>query len=224
MTNVPDPNSKPTPGGSRAASWLQSLLVFQELNDESRLAPWEIRDISYHYQANLASLTFLFLIFSIVRYIVLWPSSLNILSDAVLYAASVLFLFFLGVVVRLVASAQLAVQLTNRWSTFFIVSFGYSCLILLVIIGLQFASISAGARVNVFLWFESRFSHEWQATMALSAGVSFVASIMLWMRTRRNFRDFKGRPLSAQLAILVLSWACVWVTFYAATFGFVLEG
>jgi hypothetical protein len=188
------------------------------LATEVRLAPWQIRDLQEHYKINLASLSFLFVLFAIVRYFTSLGNATSLLASGALYGVAIIALFVLGFIVRYWnASEAESLKLTNRWSTFFIVSFGYCLLILCFALGVQEIVFALGGR-NVFLWFNDKFPLEWQGLIVLSFIVSAIATLLLWGRTQRTFADFRSTKGWRLVGVLGLALVSVGTIFWLAIF------
>ena len=185
-----------------------------------RLAPWQINDIDEHYKINIASLSFLFIVFSFIRYITTF-SGFNLLFSGVLYVVAIFVLFAIGFVIRFMrADEKEAAKLTNRWSTFLIVSFMYSLVILVVLLAAQYLWNLAGGTHNLLTEFNELFPQDWQGLLALSIIIAGASTVLLWTRTHKNFPDFL-RTRGWQLAgVLVLALVVVAVVFWLSALSF----
>lgn len=187
----------------------------RKVNTAVRIAivpPWEIADVEGHYAVNVGTLVVTACFFMVARQFT--PNGgFGITEIGILIALVFIFLFVCGLIVNFVDPTTEATKLSNRWSTFMIVTFLYS------IIGFIVLSVAVplvtGFSYNVLDAFAARLIGNNWAYALLTLFVSALAVFVLYWRTRQYFHTvlesvprFFGRVL---IFCVALNWLILFV-------------
>ena len=176
--------------------------------------PWKISDVPNHAAVNLGTLSFVAILYLIVR--LFTPAGAYGLTEVgVVTLFSSLFLLLCGIAVNFFDPTVNAIKLSNRWSTFLIVNFMFSIFVLIAL----FAIVPLATSRNLIDLLATLLpGGNWFAYLLCTFVGSVISMAVLYWRTRQWFsRIIQRTPkyfYASMIACAAINWAVLFVTIY----------
>jgi hypothetical protein len=178
------------------------------------LPPWKIEDVKGHPAVNLGAL-----VVTAISYLVLRQftpeGDFGITEIGVLTLFVVIFLFGCGIGVNFFDPKADAVKLSNRWSTFMVVSFLYAILFQIAFSFLIPLVTGLNPYDVLSTWLGDSDRASWAVSTLLATVASFAA---LYWRTHRWFSQYLTNDLGflflAMISCFSVNWGILFVLLF----------
>jgi hypothetical protein len=193
--------------------WTDNIYKVQTAVRIAIVPPWRIEDVDGHPAVNLGSLVVTTALYLILRQFT--PrGDFGLSETGVLMALVLIFLFACGVLVNLFAPKKEPAKLSNRWSTFTIIMFFWS---IVMLIGLSFI-VPVATGHNLYDWLANLLGSDRAAWTVATLLATVLSAALLYWRTYWWFGDIlRGRPqflLPALLFCVLVNWAILFVLLF----------
>src|SRR5262245_55973102 len=102
--------------------WIDTVYKVNVVVNIAIIPPWSIRDVENHAAVNFGTLAVTAVAYFVLR-LFTPPGNYGLTEVGVIVVFSTVFLLLIGMVVNFFDPTLRAVKLSNRWSTFLIISF-----------------------------------------------------------------------------------------------------
>jgi hypothetical protein len=193
--------------------WTENIYKVHEAVRIAIVPPWRIEDVDGHPAVNLGSLVVATGLYLILRQFT--PrGDFGLSETGVLIALVLIFLFGCGVLVNFFHPGADAAKLSNRWSTFTIIMFFYSILMLIV---MSFV-VPVATGHNLYDWLYGVFGTYRAAWIVATLFATLLATVLLYWRTFWWFRSMlRERPIflfSALAFCILVNWGILFVLLF----------
>jgi hypothetical protein len=178
--------------------------------------PWKIEDVEGHSAINLGSLAFLGVLYLAARQFTP-EGSFGLGVTTVVTVFTFVFLLLCGIVISALDPTKESLKLTNRWSTFLIVSFMYATIA--IILAYVLPPLMSSSSFNLFESLAKLLRSEIVSYLFIASVAAVLAVGFLYWRARRWFRDaLRMQPAFLGLSLLLcvfLDAALIYVFIFA---------
>jgi hypothetical protein len=201
--------------GFDVKDWAENIYKVHEAVRIAIVPPWRIEDVDGHPAVNLGSLVVATGLYLILR--LFTPSGdFGVSETGVLIALVLIFLFACGVLVNFFHPGADAAKLSNRWSTFTIVMFFYS--IVMLILMSFIVPVVTGHNLYDWLASPAMFKSDRAAWSVATLFATLLAGSLLYWRTFWWFGNIlKERPsflFSAFAFCILVNWGILFVLLF----------
>jgi hypothetical protein len=192
------------------SDWTKNIYKVHEAVRIAIVPPWRIEDVDGHPAVNLGSLVVATGLYLLLR-LFTTRGDFGLSETGILIGLVLIFLFGCGVIVNLFHPKADAAKLSNRWSTFLIVMFFYSIVILIIVSFL----VPFVTHRNLYDSLAVKFGGDLAAFSIATLVATLLAAGLLYWRTLWWFGSIlRERPrflISAMLFCVAVNWGILFL-------------